>query len=174
MTPWRIANKLRGKCSYHTPITVVLTTKKLSISSCQRLWHSVARWLQLPPTYVILGWLIYFMSGKCHAGLPDGCCIAHSIYQQRLTDLLTFRECDTVLPDGSSCPSLEYCTYPDPDDCTSFWQCYNGCPEHMAVRYSAVSTTVVVEPKFQIPKFEMSKISWHTVSLNKNLTWPIS
>jgi hypothetical protein len=33
MNPWRIANKLRGECSYHTPIRVVLTTKKLSM--CQ-------------------------------------------------------------------------------------------------------------------------------------------
>jgi hypothetical protein len=32
MTPWRIANKLRGECSYHTPIRVVLSTKKLSIN----------------------------------------------------------------------------------------------------------------------------------------------
>jgi hypothetical protein len=30
MTPSRIANKLRGECSYHTPIRVVLSTKKLS------------------------------------------------------------------------------------------------------------------------------------------------
>jgi hypothetical protein len=29
MTPSRIANKLRGECSYHTPIGVVLSTKKL-------------------------------------------------------------------------------------------------------------------------------------------------
>jgi hypothetical protein len=29
MTPSRIANKLRGDCSYHTPIRVVLSTKKL-------------------------------------------------------------------------------------------------------------------------------------------------
>jgi hypothetical protein len=31
MTPSRIANKLRGECSYHTPIRVVLSTKKLGI-----------------------------------------------------------------------------------------------------------------------------------------------
>jgi hypothetical protein len=30
--PWRKANKLRGECSYHTPIRVVLPTKKLSSS----------------------------------------------------------------------------------------------------------------------------------------------
>lgn len=43
------------------------------------------------------------------------------------------RECDTELPEGGgSCPSLEYSSYPDPLDCTSFWQCYNGCPEHMS------------------------------------------
>jgi hypothetical protein len=29
-TPSRIANKLRGECSYLTPIRVVLSTKKLS------------------------------------------------------------------------------------------------------------------------------------------------
>jgi hypothetical protein len=29
MTPSRIANKLRGECSYHTPIRVVLSAKKL-------------------------------------------------------------------------------------------------------------------------------------------------
>jgi hypothetical protein len=29
MTPSRIANKLRGECSYHTPTRVVLSTKKL-------------------------------------------------------------------------------------------------------------------------------------------------
>jgi hypothetical protein len=29
MTPSRIANKLWGECSYHTPIRVVLSTKKL-------------------------------------------------------------------------------------------------------------------------------------------------
>jgi hypothetical protein len=32
MTPSRIANKLRGECSYHTPIKVVLSTKKLGTS----------------------------------------------------------------------------------------------------------------------------------------------
>jgi hypothetical protein len=31
MIPSRIANKLRGECSYHTPIRVVLSTKKLSM-----------------------------------------------------------------------------------------------------------------------------------------------
>jgi hypothetical protein len=31
MTPSRIANKFRGECSYHTPIRVVLSTKKLGI-----------------------------------------------------------------------------------------------------------------------------------------------
>jgi hypothetical protein len=31
MTPWRIANKLRGECSYQTPLRVVLSTKKLGI-----------------------------------------------------------------------------------------------------------------------------------------------
>jgi hypothetical protein len=31
MTPSRIANKLRGECSYHTPIRVVFSTKKLGI-----------------------------------------------------------------------------------------------------------------------------------------------
>jgi hypothetical protein len=30
MTPSRITNKLRGECSYHTTIRVVLSTKKLS------------------------------------------------------------------------------------------------------------------------------------------------
>jgi hypothetical protein len=30
MTPSKMANKLRGECSYHTPIRVVLSTKKLS------------------------------------------------------------------------------------------------------------------------------------------------
>jgi hypothetical protein len=34
MNPLRIANKLRGECSYHTPIRVVLSTKKLSICVC--------------------------------------------------------------------------------------------------------------------------------------------
>jgi hypothetical protein len=29
ITPWRIANKLREECSYHTFIRVVLPTKKL-------------------------------------------------------------------------------------------------------------------------------------------------
>jgi hypothetical protein len=29
MNPSRIASKLRGECSYHTPIRVVLSTKKL-------------------------------------------------------------------------------------------------------------------------------------------------
>jgi hypothetical protein len=28
--PWRIENKLRGECSYHTPLRVVLSNKKLS------------------------------------------------------------------------------------------------------------------------------------------------
>jgi hypothetical protein len=34
MNPSRIANKLRGECSYHTSIRVVLSTKKLSIKLC--------------------------------------------------------------------------------------------------------------------------------------------
>jgi hypothetical protein len=37
MTPWRIANKLRGECSYHTPLRVVLSTKKLSSVGCCRV-----------------------------------------------------------------------------------------------------------------------------------------
>jgi hypothetical protein len=36
MTLWRIANKLRGECSYHTPIRVVLSTKKLGKSDLFR------------------------------------------------------------------------------------------------------------------------------------------
>jgi hypothetical protein len=38
MTPSGIANKLRGECSYHTPIRVVLSTKKLS-KGLLRLQH---------------------------------------------------------------------------------------------------------------------------------------
>jgi hypothetical protein len=47
MTPWRIAIKLRGECSYHTPIRVVLSTNKLRkrIRKCFTPWifyHSIA------------------------------------------------------------------------------------------------------------------------------------
>jgi hypothetical protein len=45
MTPSRIANKLRGECSYHTPIRVVLPTKKLGMylycQSAKAVWISI-------------------------------------------------------------------------------------------------------------------------------------
>jgi hypothetical protein len=40
MTPSRIANKLRGECSYHTPIRVVLPTKKLSNTDVSH-WYAI-------------------------------------------------------------------------------------------------------------------------------------
>jgi hypothetical protein len=45
MTPSRIANKLRVECSYHTPIRVVLSTKKLG----KHLWMPRLN----PPIYIV-------------------------------------------------------------------------------------------------------------------------
>ncbi len=44
-----------------------------------------------------------------------------------------YSECETELPGGNSCDSMEFSTYPDLLDCAGFWQCYAGCPEHMQV-----------------------------------------
>jgi len=40
--------------------------------------------------------------------------------------------CDnTTLPDGTTCPPNGLHTYVDPDHCSKYWECYNGCLNHM-------------------------------------------
>jgi len=42
------------------------------------------------------------------------------------------RDCNHLLPDNTTCPAGKgpY-IYPDPDHCSRFWQCDNGCSSHM-------------------------------------------
>lgn len=38
---------------------------------------------------------------------------------------------NTTLPDGTKCPSQGLHLYVDPDHCSRYWECYNGCLNHI-------------------------------------------
>jgi len=43
-------------------------------------------------------------------------------------------DCPTTLPDGTQCPQVaddHSYTYPDPEDCSAFYECWNGCAAHL-------------------------------------------
>jgi hypothetical protein len=86
MTPSRIENKLRGECSFHTPIRVVLSTKKLGrshflidpaklpnitrkVATRTDFWHSVVKsrttpYIRLELGYLPISWCWYVMSNS--------------------------------------------------------------------------------------------------------------
>merc|ERR1712158_12390 len=53
--------------------------------------------------------------------------------------------CDNnTLPDGSSCPNDGHIdhTYADPEHCSRFFDCYNGCLNHMQCQLDYLYDTV--------------------------------
>ena len=50
--------------------------------------------------------------------------------------LVGVTDCPSELPDGTHCPAdhdNHAYTYPDPEDCSSYYECWNGCMAHLKV-----------------------------------------
>jgi len=41
---------------------------------------------------------------------------------------------NTTLPDGSTCPQTGLHVFEDPDHCSRYWECYNGCLNHITCK----------------------------------------
>merc|ERR1711956_143132 len=41
---------------------------------------------------------------------------------------------NTTLPDGTTCPPTGNHLYVDPDHCSRYWECYNGCLNHITCK----------------------------------------
>merc|ERR1712008_190773 len=63
---------------------------------------------------------------------------------------------NTTLPDGTTCPPTENHLYVDPDHCSRYWECYNGCLNHITCKndylFDPVHGWVISPPTFAVER----------------------
>merc|ERR1712021_138546 len=63
---------------------------------------------------------------------------------------------NTTLPDGTTCPPSGEHLYVDPDHCSRYWECYNGCLNHITCK-TTICLTLFMDGVISPPTFAVER-----------------